>query len=256
MPNVYSEDVAPFRYEGSPVGCLLTHGLTGTPFEMKELGQAVHAEGFSVSGPLLAGHATNDWHDLAAVTWHDWVDSVQAEYDYLAARCDRIIMVGLSLGGCLSLWLTACGMAKPAALVVMASPAYLLSPVQRLLIRLLSPIVPYKNKGVSSICEPVARATQKTGKHTVYRAAYSADQLVGQLRPRLPQVKVPVRFIYSTKDPTVKPSNGDYMIEHAGSANKRLIWVENSFHILTRDYDKQIVFDQVLDCARQVRDNS
>ena len=256
MGEIYSELVSPFRFSGGNVGCLLVHGLTGTPFEMRELGQTLYENGFTVSGPLLAGHATNDWRDLANATWRDWARSVETEYQYLTAHCDRIMIVGLSMGGCLSLWLTANQKVSPTALVIMASPLFLLTPLQRILIRLLSPIFPYKRKGVSAICDPVARNSHLTGKHTVYRAVLSGDQLVTQLRPLLPQVAVPTLLVYSEKDPVVKPLNGDYMQSYLGSERKGLVWLHNSWHIVTRDYDKQLVFDRVLSCARQVRDSA
>ena len=94
MPPVYSEVVAPFRFLGEDVACLLLHGLTGTPFEVRELGEHLHAEGFTVSGPLLTGHATDDWRDLAQATWRDWVHVAESEYQRLALEHDRIVIIG------------------------------------------------------------------------------------------------------------------------------------------------------------------
>src|SRR2546427_411191 len=49
-----------FSLPGSrPLGCLLVHGFTGTPEEMRPLGEALAARGFPVYAVRLAGHGTD-----------------------------------------------------------------------------------------------------------------------------------------------------------------------------------------------------
>ena len=52
-------DIRPFFFAGGDVGCLLVHGFTGTPHEMRFLGERLAAQGYTVSGVCLAGHATS-----------------------------------------------------------------------------------------------------------------------------------------------------------------------------------------------------
>src|SRR2546428_11933352 len=67
-----------FSLPGSrPLGCLLVHGFTGTPEEMRPLGEALTARGFPVYAVRLAGHGT-DVADLARTRWTDWFASVEA----------------------------------------------------------------------------------------------------------------------------------------------------------------------------------
>src|SRR2546429_9501847 len=67
-----------FSLPGSrPLGCLLVHGFTGTPEEMRPLGEALAARGFPVYAVLLAGHGT-DVAELARTCWTDWFASVEA----------------------------------------------------------------------------------------------------------------------------------------------------------------------------------
>jgi carboxylesterase len=60
----------PFIYEGSTVGCVLLHGFTSTPQEMRPLGQCLKDCGFTVRGVLLADHGTRV-EDLHPTTWRE-----------------------------------------------------------------------------------------------------------------------------------------------------------------------------------------
>src|SRR5258708_1634406 len=69
-------DLNRFYFRGDSNGCLLIHGLTGTPGEMRFLGERLHAAGFTVSGIVLAGHRTTV-EDLKTKKWQDWYRSVK-----------------------------------------------------------------------------------------------------------------------------------------------------------------------------------
>ena len=67
----------PFFYEGGSIGCLLLHGFTATPQEMRQLGRFLEQCGFTVNGVLLTGHGTQV-QDLSHTTWHDWHHSAHS----------------------------------------------------------------------------------------------------------------------------------------------------------------------------------
>ena len=50
-------DTNEFFLPGAGVSALLIHGLTGTPYEMRYLGEQLAARGVRVRGVKLAGHA-------------------------------------------------------------------------------------------------------------------------------------------------------------------------------------------------------
>src|SRR5262249_50914792 len=64
------------------LGCLLVHGFTATPAEMRPLGEALAARGFPVRGVRLAGHGTSV-EDLARTGWRDWYASVEHDLGLL-----------------------------------------------------------------------------------------------------------------------------------------------------------------------------
>jgi carboxylesterase len=234
----------PFFFPGGDVGCLLVHGLTGTPFEMRELGEYLSAQGYTVSGPRLAGHGTTDWRDLANAKWENWYRTVVDAYNDLAAWCQRVYLIGLSAGGALALYHCATyrGESSPAGCIAMAVPAFYYSPSQASLLNLLSHIVPYLRKGKSRIKDPEARRTQITGLHLPLATGVQFHRFLDNLRPKLVLVRQPTLLIYSHQDPTVALSNGEYILSALGATEKTLEVVENSYHILTRDYDKRSVF--------------
>ena len=93
----------PFYFEGNEVGCLVSHGFTGTTQSMRFLGEFLAREGgLTVVGPRLKGHGTTP-EDMAQATAEDWIRSVEGAMDTLRQRCSRIFVTGLSMGGTLAL---------------------------------------------------------------------------------------------------------------------------------------------------------
>ena len=89
-------DLNRFYFRGDSNGCLLIHGLTGTPGEMRYLGERLHAAGFTVSGIVLAGHRMTV-EDLKAKKWQDWYQSVKEGYEELRVSEKPCRGAGLSL---------------------------------------------------------------------------------------------------------------------------------------------------------------
>ena len=83
--------------------CLLIHGFTGTPKEMRWMGEYLNCElGFTCFGVRLTGHATRP-KDMVRSRWTDWTASVEDGYNFLRGATDSVYLVGLSMGGALSL---------------------------------------------------------------------------------------------------------------------------------------------------------
>ena len=88
----------PYLLQAGPVGVLLIHGFTASPTELRPVGTHLHEQGFTVSGARLAGHGT-DLGDLRATRWGDWIESAQSALEQLTTLCERVYVVGLSMGG-------------------------------------------------------------------------------------------------------------------------------------------------------------
>src|ERR1700682_4947012 len=95
----------PFALGDGPDACLLLHGLTGSPAEVRPVGEALALAGFRAVAPLLPGHGTAP-EDLYTVTRFDLLRA--AESALLSLRgARRVYLCGLSAGALLALHLAA-----------------------------------------------------------------------------------------------------------------------------------------------------
>src|SRR5437667_9429489 len=107
-----------FALAGSrPLGCLLIHGFTATPDEMRPLGEALAARGFPVRAVRLAGHGT-EVADLAGTRWTDWFASGAEGADRRHRDVPALAVPGMSLGALLALHLAATPPAEVSALLL------------------------------------------------------------------------------------------------------------------------------------------
>src|SRR5204862_768650 len=142
----------PFLYRAGNVGCLLVHGFTSAPWEMRGLGRYLADRGITAAAPLLAGHGTSP-QDLHETTWHDWYTSVSNALEELRAMCSTVYVAGLSLGGALAIYTAAQRRKVVAGVVAMSSPIYIPSTVA-LALRSLNRGVPYLNKPFRAVEDP------------------------------------------------------------------------------------------------------
>jgi len=90
-----------FAIDGGPAGCLLLHGFTGTPSEMRPLGQRLAARGYTVCAPLLPGHGTRV-DELARTTWEEWFSAALESWSELGKQASERVVAGLSMGALLA----------------------------------------------------------------------------------------------------------------------------------------------------------
>jgi carboxylesterase len=92
---------------------------------MVGLGERLAARGYQAHGLQLPGHA-GALRELAEATWADWFAATHDETRKMLARCERVIVVGHSLGGALALAVAA---AEPevAGIVALCPPCHLQS---------------------------------------------------------------------------------------------------------------------------------
>src|SRR6266542_4022000 len=106
MPQIIPT-AEPFLLPGNRTGILLIHGFTGTPKEMRWMGEYLNRElGFTCLGVRLTGHATRP-KDMVRSRWTDWTASVEDGYNLLRGATDNVYLIGLSMGGALSLLMSA-----------------------------------------------------------------------------------------------------------------------------------------------------
>lgn len=250
--NLILEGGEPFFILGNHIGCLLIHGFTGTPKEMHWLGEHLANEGYTVLGPRLFGHATEQ-RDMIRARWCDWVASAADGYHLLHDVCSQVVVMGLSMGGALALYL---GTRFPVAGIVAMSTPYM---TPNPLMRHLRPIVPlisrvwhYAAKGPSDWRDLEAAEGHLAYRGYPVRAAAELDNLLAEMRRGLHRLTAPVLLIYSRGDQAVDAEHARAISKSLSSSEAEILWVENSGHVITRDAEREVVFAAAADFVRRV----
>ncbi len=235
------------------VGVLLIHGFTGTPKEMRWLGEYLQAQGYSSLGVRLAGHATC-LEDMIRSRWIDWTASVEDGYHLLRGVADRVVLAGLSMGGVLALLMAT--RLEVEAVIAMAAPYRLPTSYTARQIRLYSYLRRFLPK---SNDQPGADWFDKQAyaDHVSYplnpvRSLAELQALLGEMRLALPRIQVPTLLIYSRDDRVILPESGPAIFERIGAREKELLWVSQSGHVVTRDTARGEVFEAVIAFLRRL----
>jgi carboxylesterase len=237
----------PWTAEGGPAGALVLHGFTGNPASMRGLAEGLAGAGFTVDLPRLPGHGTNV-EDLMQTTWADWLAHAEEHYAALAARCDHVVVVGLSMGGALTAWL---GSEHPEIAGLVCINAVVSEPEgMRELVQGMIDGGEDRMPGIASdIADPdsVESAYAETPLAPLVSMFVAADTL----DDRLSRITSPLLIINSPQDHVVAPSNSDLLAAQASGPVERLT-AERSYHVVTMDYDKQMVINATVDFAERM----
>ena len=240
MPQVsVMKGAEPWASEGDTTGVLVVHGFTGTPQSVRYWAEGIAADGRTVILPRLPGHGTTP-DDMQRTTAQEWVAEAEMGLRGLRERCDRIFVVGLSMGGTITFDLAErFGDVLSGVVTVNAS---MFSKDPRTKLAPLLGKLPLKIKGIAS---DIADPAQKELAYGVVPTKAAASMLSYQARvmARLPEVRMPVLLMASRNDHVVHTENSPYILEHISSTDKELVWLEKSYHVATLDYDKDLIVE-------------
>ena len=222
-------------------GVLLVHGFTGSPSELRELGEILARDGCTVLGLRLAGHGTTP-DELEKVTYTQWQDQVQEGVNRLRQCCDTVTVIGLSMGGLLALY---AGAACPVdRIVLLSTPIYLFD--WRIHFLWLADKLPYK---------AIPKKRRQIDAPERYDVAYHCMPIKGvhELKQLLDdvkncwvsQVEAPILIIQSLSDHTVRPESAQYIYDTVASREKKLLWVPEARHVLTLYTGREKLYEAI-----------
>ena len=252
MRRLDPEKVAAFRHDKGPVGCLLTHGFGGSPFEMRELGEFLSEKGLSVLCRPLPGHGTTPL-DMMETDWYDWYRACVANVAELSSRCEKVFLCGMSSGGSLSLHVAAhyAQRYKIAGVAVYATPVYLSNPLLPLL-PIVKMFFKFTRPGESDVTDLAARERQQYYNRIPLECIASLARMLAHMENDLQDVTVPVLLIHSKNDKSVDPRNVYLIHKLLGTHDKTVIEVERSGHSLMVDLDKEILKEKTYEFIKRV----
>ncbi|EGO63710.1 alpha/beta hydrolase [Acetonema longum] len=229
----------PFLLPGGEHGILLVHGFTGSPSEMRLLGESLQKEGYTVLAPRLPGHGTSPSH-MAQTRWMDWYGAVEDAYHVLRGLCREVSVAGLSMGGLLALKLAAEYPVK--TVTALSAPIYIAD--KRLkwlpLYRVVRQYVPKRRRPLN--VDPIYSVGYD---RTPLTSLASLLDLIGQVDTVLPRLTAPLLIVQSKAEHTVCPRSAVHILERAGSREKKIVWLTRSGHIVTLDNERHTVFTAI-----------
>ncbi|MCU0633458.1 MAG: alpha/beta fold hydrolase [Gemmatimonadaceae bacterium] len=239
---------ASIALEGSSTSAaLVLHGFGDTPQSVAPVAHALHAAGWTVRAPLLAGHGRS----MRAMATHgadDWLASARHAYAALRATHAQVCVVGQSMGGALAVLLAV--ETPPPALVLLAP--YLSMPlrIRRIarLLRIVAPVVPYwhANSPPRSIHDPAARARALAHPATSATALAELARLSATASARLPAVTAPTLVLQSREDNRIPPDAAQRAFDRLGAREKRLEWFTGRGHVLAVDVGHEEIAARVV----------
>jgi carboxylesterase len=201
---------------------------------MRGLALALAGAGLTVELPLLPGHGT-EVADMVPTRWEDWSGAAEAAYVELAARCASVVVVGLSMGGSLSVWL---GERHPEiAALVLVNP--LVAPPDADTLAFIDAMIEGGDVLAPGVGSDIAQegSVESAYAELPLQAARSLFAGAAEVAAGLGSITCPVLLFSSPQDHVVAPENGDRLVAEVKGPVERVI-LERSFHVATLDYDK------------------
>jgi len=244
MKNLIIPSAEPFFFPGEKTGCVLVHGFTGTPKEMRIMGDYLNKSGVTVIGIRLAGHATQI-SDIVRTRWKDWLASVEDGINLLSNICDDIFIAGLSMGGILAL--IAASRYPINGVIAMSTPFRISNDWRIKFAKQISFFKPYIKKEQSN-----TKNKKKSKDHIDYsayptRSIAELNQLIEVLHINLHKINIPVLLINSKNDRTVPLSDMERFRREIDSDLLEMVTLEKSGHVITEDIERNVVLKTTLD---------
>ncbi|WP_321887830.1 alpha/beta hydrolase [Paraburkholderia bannensis] len=241
--------------EGDGHAVLLLHGLSSSPIELRYLARYLQNEGFTVCAPLIEGYSAGS----SEQTMEQWVESAAREFDALAARYERVSIIGLSIGGALAMRLIRERPSAQSLVLLSLTLAYdgWAIPWYRFLLdwAYYTPMrhtYRYRESepfGVrnEALRKKIARAMQRNsfsevGPSTIsLPALHQALRLARAARKDVAAIENDTLVIHAIDDETSSPRNPRYVIDNIGANFLRTLWLDDSYHMITSDNEREIV---------------
>ncbi len=232
--------------ENKPLGVLVLHGFTSSIKTVDILHPYLKQEDISHIIPLLRGHGSN-YRDLIGVKYQDWyndaLNSMQELLKY--PGIERVIIVGLSMGGLVALEL---GMDFPELIDSVVTIAAAIKEVNPL--ALLTPILAKIFKfwpSPNSFNDPELAKECKNYKKFPTDSFASLHKNAKRIKKRLKDFNLPILILHSKKDSIISPKSAKIIYEKISSKEKEIKWFYKTNHEMLQDLEREEVAKTIID---------
>lgn len=248
---------------------LLFHGFRSSPGELLPVVGPLRALGYEVSTPQYRGYS--DARNAPFVgRWQDWLEDALHSFDALSREYESVSLGGLCSGAVLALAVAQERSSAVRALALLSPTLFYdgwgLSWLVRL--RYLGYYTPLRyfwtipERPPYGVKNPQIRAwitRQMTERNTSVAGAarlplagvYQVEQLIRHVKPRLAHIIAPALLLHAREDEVTSLRSPHYLIQHLGSSDKRLVLLEDSYHMITLDNERRQVIAEITQFLRQ-----
>jgi len=230
------------------VGVLVLHGFTShlrTVDGLKPYLQKLHIKS---SFPVLKGHGTK-FQDLNGVTHREWYHDAEKAFLQLSKQVDKVVVVGLSMGGLVALELAMKHANKIAGVVTVGAALKFADPLSALT-PIMSKVVPYWPSPNAFRDKKLAKNSRnyKWFPTSAFASLYDYAQ---RIEKDLRKVKVPILIIHSKKDQIIAPRAANIIYEKVSSEYRDIKWFYKSGHEMMQDLESKEVFHSIVHFIQQ-----
>lgn len=251
---------------GGEDAVLLIHGLTGSPFEMKYLAKKLNKAGFTVIVPCLAGHGkTID--DLKKTGWEDWYSTVSETFTELKKNYKTVSASGLCMGALLALYLAYDKKEEVSSVSLLSTtlfydgwslpwyrfllPLAYYPPVKYFYSYKESPPYGIKNERLREIYLHGMKEGTIAYDTIPSESMRELYRLIKAVKKVMPVIKAPALLLHSAEDDLASSRNADYVEAHIGSEKVRKVILDNTYHMVTIDNQKDLVADETVNFFKE-----
>lgn len=262
-----------FLFEGdNGKAVLLIHGITGTPSEMRHLGKCLNKAGYTVFCNTLPRHCSS-LGELKKVTWQEIADTCIEDFKTLKTKFPRVFIAGLSMGALMGLHLAYLYPEEVSGVAVLAPTIFydgwalhkgkvfldLVWHIPYLRNRInIREGWPYglKDEELRYSIERFykdADANKFSNKVLLFGSPffplanlYQHHLFTKLVIKELKKVKAPSVIIHAKEDDMTSPRNAQFIFDRIASAQKSLVILEDSYHMITIDKEKDRVAEEII----------
>jgi len=263
-------------YNGKAV--LLVHGITGTPTELRFIATQLNSAGYTVLCNMLPGHGST-MGELKKVAWEEIYVACEKDFIQLQKRYKQIFVGGLSIGALVAMHLAYKHPNKVSGIIGFGPTLFYDGWAQykgRFLLEFIWHI-PFLRKTIvvreswpyglkdetlrDKIDHYYKRITSGKLKDSAasfgtpyfpIACLYQGHLLSKLVKKELAAIITPVILFHSDNDDMASVKNSRYIYDRIGSTDKSLILLENSYHMITIDQDKERVARETVNFLDQI----
>lgn len=252
-------------YQGSSGhAVILLPGLCGSALEMGAIPRLLQQSNISYVIPRIPGYSAH----TALTDYPEWIEYVDQLCSEFHESHESVSIVGLSMGATLAL--SVASRNKQLQSISLLSPVLMFDgwsvpwyyPFLSLIYKIGIRNWHYKETepfGVKNreLRRHIRKAVQANSvselgaAHLPAKHLYQSLQLIKDAKKSLNEIKVDTLIIHAIDDETASPKNPDLIIDSIVSETRRVIWLGNSYHMITVDNEREIVANEVINFISQ-----